>query len=51
MCNYFCFRIYFFNSIIFSRENSLLDREGRVVKKYVGYRDLEVFEEDIRPLL
>jgi len=29
----------------------LLDREGRVVKKYVGYRDLEVFEEDIRPLL
>jgi thiol-disulfide isomerase/thioredoxin len=29
----------------------LLDRQGRVVKKYVGYRDLEVFEEDIRPLL
>ena len=29
----------------------LLDREGRLVKKYVGYRDLEVFEEDIRPLL
>jgi len=29
----------------------LLDRAGRVVKKYVGYRDLEVFEEDIRPLL
>jgi peroxiredoxin len=29
----------------------LLDRQGRVVKKYVGYRDLEVFEDDIRPLL
>jgi peroxiredoxin len=29
----------------------LLDRSGRVAKKYVGYRDLEVFEEDIRPLL
>jgi peroxiredoxin len=29
----------------------LIDRQGRVVKKYVGYRDLETFEEDIKPLL
>jgi thiol-disulfide isomerase/thioredoxin len=29
----------------------LLDREGRQVRKYVGYRDLKVFEQDIAPLL
>lgn len=29
----------------------LIDRNGHLVKKYVGYRDLETFEEDITPLL
>ncbi len=29
----------------------LIDRQGRVVKKYIGYRDLDTFEEDIKPLL
>jgi thiol-disulfide isomerase/thioredoxin len=29
----------------------LIDRQGHVVKKYIGYRDLETFEEDIKPLL
>ncbi|MFH1877689.1 MAG: redoxin domain-containing protein [Candidatus Omnitrophota bacterium] len=29
----------------------VLDREGRIVEKYVGYRDREVFEDAIKPLL
>lgn len=29
----------------------VIDREGRVNKKYVGYRSLESFEEDLAPLL
>jgi len=29
----------------------VIDREGRVSKKYVGYRSLESFEEDLAPLL
>jgi len=28
----------------------LIDRQGRVVKKYIGYRDLGSFEEDLGPL-
>ena len=29
----------------------VIDRQGRVIKKYVGYRSLESFEEDLAPLL
>jgi len=29
----------------------VIDRKGQIIKKYVGYRDKEVFEEDIKGLL
>ena len=29
----------------------VIDRKGNIVKKYVGFRDREVFEEDIKALL
>lgn len=29
----------------------IIDRDGNIVKKYVGYRDKEVFEKDIKNLL
>jgi hypothetical protein len=29
----------------------VLDREGRIVKSYLGPRSMEVFEQDIKPLL
>jgi len=28
----------------------LIDREGRIVNKYIGYRPKEVFEKDLKPL-
>ncbi len=29
----------------------VLDREGRIVKKFIGKTDYKVFEDTIRPLL
>ena len=29
----------------------VIDREGNIYKKYIGYRDKKVFEEDIKTLL
>jgi len=29
----------------------LIDRQGRIVKKYIGYRSKEVFEEDLKSIL
>ena len=29
----------------------VIDRKGNIVRKYVGYREKEVFEEDIKGLL